>query len=41
MSDRDSVVGIAIRHGLDCRGEIFHALPNRPWGLPSVLYIKY
>jgi hypothetical protein len=38
-------VGIATRYGLDGPGiesrwgEIFHSLPDRPWGPPSLLYM--
>ena len=40
---RDSSVGIATRYGLDCPGvgEIFRTRPDRPWGLPSLLYNGY
>jgi len=41
----DSSVGIVTRYGLngpgiECRwgGEIFRTRPDRPWGLPSLLY---
>jgi hypothetical protein len=43
----DSVVGTAIRYGLDDRGsnpgqgEIFRTSPDRPWVLPSLLYNAY
>jgi hypothetical protein len=45
--DRDSVVGIATRYGLDSPGsnpgggEIFRTRPDRPWGPPSLLYNGY
>jgi len=45
--DRDSVVGIAIRKGLEGRGsspgggEIFRIHPDRPWGLSNFLYNGY
>ena len=46
---RDSSVGIATRYGLDGPeiefrwggGKIFRTRPDRPWGLPSLLYIGY
>ena len=44
---RDSSVGIANRYGLDGPGsnpdggEIFLTRPDRPWGLPSLLYNGY
>jgi len=44
---RDSVVGIAIRYGLDGPGwnpgggEIFRSCPDRPWGSPILLYNVY
>ena len=44
---RDSSVGIATHYGLDRpgsnpgRGEIFRTRPDRPWGLPSLLYNGY
>ena len=44
IMDRDSSVGIATRYGLDglgsnpSGGEIFRTRPDRPWGLPSLLY---
>jgi hypothetical protein len=44
---RDSAVGIATRYELDgsgiksSRGEIFRTRPDRPWGLPSLLYNGY
>jgi hypothetical protein len=44
---RDSVVGIATRYKLDGpgiksqRGKIFSTHPDRPWGLPSLLYNGY
>ena len=41
-------VGIATRYGLDgpgiesrCGSEIFRALPDRPWGPPSLPYNGY
>ena len=45
--DRDSVVGIATRYGLDGRGsnpgggEIFYTRLDRPWGPSSLLYNGY
>ena len=45
--DRDSVVGIKTRYGLEVpgsnpgRGEIFRTCPDRPWGPPSLLYNRY
>jgi hypothetical protein len=38
-----SSVGIATRYGLDGpgRGDIFRTCPDRPWGLPSLLYNGY
>ena len=42
-----SVVGIATGYGLDGPGidpgggEIFRTCPDRPWGLPSLLYNGY
>jgi len=45
--DRDSSVGIAIRHRLDGPGietrwaEIFRTRPDRPSGQPSLLYNGY
>ena len=42
-----SVVGIATAYGLDGPGiesrwgEIFRTCPDRPWGLPSLLYNVY
>ena len=47
--DRDSLVGIATRYGLDGpgvefrwgRGRIFRILPDRPWGPTSLLYNEY
>ena len=48
IGGRDSSVGIATRYGLDgpgfesrWGGEIFHTRPDRPWGLPSLLYNGY
>ena len=44
---RDSSVGIAARYGLDGPriesrwSEIFRTRPDRPWGLPSLLYNGY
>ena len=44
---RDSSVGLATRYGLDGPGsnpggcEIFRTRPDRPWGLPSLLYNGY
>jgi hypothetical protein len=44
---RDSVVGIATRHGLDCPGmesrwgEVFRTRPDRPWGPPMLLHNGY
>ena len=45
---RDSSVVIATRYGLDGLGdripvgrEIFRTRPDRPWGLPSLLYNGY
>ena len=44
---RDSSVGIVTRYGLVVRGsnpgegEIFRIRPDRPWGLPSLLYNGY
>ena len=44
---RDSSVGIATSYGLDSPdiesrfGEIFRTRPDRPWGLPSLLYNGY
>ena len=45
---RDGAVGIATRYGLggpeiESRwgGEIFYTRPDRPWGLPSLLYYGY
>jgi len=40
---RDSVVGIATCYGLDgpVWGEIFRTRPDRPYGLPSLLYNGY
>jgi hypothetical protein len=44
---RDSAVGIATGYGLggpgiESRwGEIFRTCPDRPWGLPSLLYSGY
>jgi hypothetical protein len=45
---RDSSVGIATRYELDgpgiesrWGGEIFSTHPDRPWGLPSLLYNGY
>ena len=45
---QDSTVGIATRNGLDgpgiesqWGGEIFRTRPDRPWGLPSLLYNGY
>jgi hypothetical protein len=41
---RDSSVGIATLYGLEGQGsnpgagEIFRSRPDRPWGLPSLLY---
>ena len=35
---QDSSVGIATSYGLDGGGEIFRTRPDRPWGLPSLLY---
>ena len=46
-SGRDIVVGIAIRYGLDTTGiesrrkRDFSHPPDRPWGLPSLLYNGY
>ena len=45
--DRDSSVGIATGYGLDVPGsnsgggEILRTFPDRPWGLPSLLYNGY
>jgi len=47
VEGRDSSVGIATRHGLDGSGtesgggEVFRTRPDRPWGLPSLLYNRY
>ena len=45
---RDRSVGIATCYGLDgpgiesrWGGEIFRTRPDRPWGLPSLLYSRY
>jgi hypothetical protein len=43
----DSSVGLATSYGLECLGiesrwgEIFRTYPDRPWGLPSLLYNGY
>jgi hypothetical protein len=45
--DRDSSVGIATRYGLEGPGiesgwgEIFRTRPDRPWGLPRLIYNGY
>ena len=47
MRGPGSSVGIAIGYGLDGPGiesrwgEIFRTFPDRPWGLPSLLYNGY
>ena len=48
MGGQDSSVGVATRYGLDgpgdripVGGEIFRNRPDRPWGLPSLLYKGY
>jgi len=44
---QDSSVGTETRYGLDGPGiesqwgEIFRTLPDRPWGLPNLLYNEY
>jgi hypothetical protein len=38
---RDSAVGIATRYELDGPGIEFRWGPDRPWGLPSLLYNGY
>jgi hypothetical protein len=44
---RNSVVGVAIRYGLDgpeiesLWGQDFRTPPDRPWGSPRLLYIGY
>ena len=45
--DRDSAFGIATFYRLDCPGiesrweRVFRARPDRPWGLPGLLYDGY
>jgi hypothetical protein len=47
LGSQDSSVGIATRYGLDSPrsnaggGETFRTRPDRPWGLPSLLYNGY
>jgi hypothetical protein len=50
QNGRDNIVGIATRYGLEGSGSnsgernifsLLHALPDRPWGLLSLLYNGY